>query len=160
MRCRRSGTGVPAFYTNQDRHFRPLNATVIQPKLRQMKSPKSILVNCGEFGTKELKLPNSPVATGESARLTAKVESDWDTYWHLLFGATREMAEETQGIYDFDGSFDTHRFDLQIYHLDFSPGMEYVMFRVEFIDSDSKVMCPVFDTAFQGLKIIHNQPVF
>jgi len=125
-----------------------------------MESPKSILVKCGEFGTKELKFPNSVVASDDSTRLKAKVESDWDAYWHSLFDATREMAEEVQGIYDFDGSFGTHRFDLQIYHFDFSPGVECVMFRVEFIDSDSQVMCPVFDTSFQGLETVHNQPVF
>ncbi|MFO0913573.1 MAG: hypothetical protein U0795_11500 [Pirellulales bacterium] len=139
---------------------RPVIAMVIQPNLRQMEYPKSILVDCGKFGTKELKFPESVVASDYSARLTAKIESDWDTYWDSLFDATSEMADQVQGIYDFDASFDTHKFNLQIYHFDFSPGTEHFMIRVEFIDSDSQVMCPVFDTTFQGLAIVHSQPVF
>ncbi|MEZ5944884.1 MAG: hypothetical protein R3C18_26165 [Planctomycetaceae bacterium] len=125
-----------------------------------MDSTKSLLVSCGKFGTIRLDFRKSAISDDDTVRLKTKIESDWDTYWEALFDATSEMAEQVQGIYDFDASFDTHKFNLQIYDCDFSPGREHLMIRVEFIDSDSQVMCPVFDIAFEDFEIVHNQPVF
>lgn len=125
-----------------------------------MNFPLSIQVECGEFGAKLLAYPDFTGPPSELRRLTSNIELRWSDYWPRLRDATSEMAEQVQGIYDFDASFRSHPFEVQIYHYEVSDGTEYLMLRVKFLDSKSQLMCPVFDTTFEGLDIVHRQPCF
>lgn len=126
-----------------------------------MKPPESINVDCKEYGIKTLKFSmEGGYEEADLGRVRTKLESDWPFYWKSLFLTTHEMTEEVQGIYDFDATFESHKFEIEIDDFDFSDGMEYLSFRIEFLDSESQVMCPVFDTCFHGLEINHHQPVF
>ena len=123
-------------------------------------SPQPILVDCKQFGERQVDCRRSPTSTDESLRLRNLIAANWDAYWSLLYEATSEMGEQVHGIYDFDASFESHNFRIQIYHYDFSRGVEQVMFRIEFLDADSQEICPVFDTTFEGLEVVHSQPCF
>ena len=121
---------------------------------------ESIDVDCKEHGVKTLQYSTANCSAANIGRLRAKLETCWPEYWQSLLRVTGEMAKDVQGVYDFDASFESHKFEIEIYDFDFSPGVEYLSFRVEFHDSDSQVMCPVFDTSFHGFEVNHTQPVF
>ena len=121
---------------------------------------QSIQVECGEFGAKLLAYPDCTGSPSDMRRIASKIERQWSDYWPLLRDATTEMAEEVQGIYDFDASFRSHPFEVQIYHYEVSDGTEYLMLRVKFLNAKSQVMCPVFDITFDGFDIVHRQPCF
>ena len=41
---------------------------------------------------------------------------------------TNEMAKDVQGVYNFDASFSSHQFEIEIDDFDFTAGSEYVSF--------------------------------
>ncbi len=124
-----------------------------------MDIPESINVDCKEHGVKTLQYPTATCSQADS-RLREKLETSWPEYWQSLLCTTGEMAEDVRGINDFDASFQSHKFEIEIDDFDFSQGVEYVSFRVQFLDAESQVMWPVFDTSFHGLEVNHHQPVF
>jgi hypothetical protein len=117
-------------------------------------------LDCKKFGESKLDCASSASMTNEMRHLRNLIAANWDAYWSHLYEATSEMAKQVLGTYDFDASFERNNFRIHIEHYDCSDGADLIMFRVEFLDSHSRVIYPVFDTTFEGLEIVHNQPCY
>ena len=124
-----------------------------------MATQQPLSLNCNEYGMKAIQFTATGIEA-DTERLRSRLEPCWPEYWRSLFHVTNEMAEDVQGMYDFDASFATHKFEIEIDDFDFSAGSEYISFRVAFLDSSSKAIFPIFDTSFHGFEVNHNQPVF
>lgn len=125
-----------------------------------MATQPPIDVDCQEYGVKSIRYSATDRSEADIERLKQNLTVGWSKYWRALLRVTNEMAEEVQGIYDFNASFASHRFEIEIYDFDFSDGSEYVLFRVAFFDSDSQQIFPIFDTSFHGFVVNCSQPVF
>ena len=125
-----------------------------------MATPQPINVDCEEYGVKAIRYSTTDRSQADIERLRQSLNISWSEYWRALLRVTNEMAEDVQGVYDFVASFASHQFEIEIDDFDFSAGSEYVSFRVKFLDSDSQVIFPIFDTSFHGLDVNHYQPVF
>lgn len=132
----------------------------MQGDMSRMNSSEPLLVDCEQFGKKLLARPTHELKAGEIWKLQKAIAENWDSYWSALYEVTSELAEQVLGVYDFDASFETHDFQLEIYSYQFSNDIDHFMFRVAFLDADSREICPVFDTTFESLEVVHSQACF
>ena len=125
-----------------------------------MRYTKNIIVDCEPYGAKKLFYPDSMEEKLNGQLLLKELESSWSSYWAEAKETTTEMAEQVLGIYDFNASFETHDFQMNVYDMRDWEDPEKVALWIQFIDSDSKTIVPVFDTTFRKLKVVRCQPVF
>ena len=125
-----------------------------------MVTPQAINVDCEQYGVRAIRYTTTDRSDAEIESLEQKLKTNWPEYWRALLRVTNEMVQDVQGVYNFDASFSSHQFEIEIDDFDFTAGSEYVSFRVKFLDSDSQVIFPIFDTSFHGFEVNHHQPVF
>ncbi len=127
---------------------------------KYMNYEKYIIVDCATYGSKNLYYPDSMAEQVNGRLLLTTLEEKWDEYWSLVIKTTSEMAEQVIGVYDFQASFETHDFQMKVYDSKGWDSADYLKLWIQFIDSDSETIVPIFDTTFEKLEVVHCQPVF
>ncbi|MEN9361535.1 MAG: hypothetical protein RL095_3070 [Verrucomicrobiota bacterium] len=125
-----------------------------------MQEHNFLIVDCLQYGQKKLSYPTSMEKQEAGRRLLSELQKNWSNYWPLIMESTSEMALEVLGIYDFDASFETHDFVMEIYDMGDWSESDTIAIWLQFIDSHGRVIVPVFDTTFEDGEVTHCQPVF
>lgn len=121
---------------------------------------KHIEVDCSPYGVKKLYYAECLETQSNGKKLLESVKKRWPQMWPWVFDISRELAEETIGIYDFDGSFDTHSFELGLDDRSKEEDVESVEIALMFEDSNGNEIGPAFCTYFEDGDVVHYQPVF